>query len=614
MSQVSQVNSVDIYENFLLFHGAQLRASGVPEHYFKSICNKLKNQIFDAGEYFQLLLLDYGDEERGEKDPVFTVMSLQDIKTDDPNAIFLIDHALTFKSDILRRQLLENPEIAKRLSIMMGLSADDNVDSIVANIWRFCNFYSINSQGASVEDSLPLWYVMDELGSGIVHNDTPNCRVVPFIYTAEQATYSLLFPIRNIDEGEQITRDYVEGFLDNRDLFLLPWQENDFSEESLEQKEPDMAYFLQGRIEESLPENIDTVPSLNGNQPLKVFSDYNLVRQYLTDPAFEVLNEDGNSEEADILWLTKHFKGFNELNKNFPNTFINQFPFENVVTIKDLLAIVCRRSIEKHHNADNLTTFPSWLPTTYNLKTELRQFVSFFQNREEKEFDNHWIVKPFNLARSLDTHITNNLSEIIRLSQTGPKIVQKYIENPVLYNRPEVGGKVKFDVRYVILLTSTEPLIGHIYKKFFLRFSNVPFAMNEFDVYEKHFTVMNYNENANLKQLKCEEFLNEWRDQYAKYPWDKIEDEICEMFQETFIGATKEKPPRGIANNPQSRGLYAADIMLSWEDSKIQPKLLEINFIPDCQRACEYYKDFYNEIFKLLFLGQNDSDIFRKFT
>lgn len=455
---------------------------------------------------------------------------------------------------------------------------------------------------------------MDELGSAIVHNDEPNFRMIPFVHATEQITYSLLFPIKNVDEGDQITRDYAEGVEDNRSLMLIPWHNDDFSALSFEQREPDASYFLQGRIEESLAGTSAVTPVIDNNRPLKVFSDYEFVNQYLTDSAFEVMGEDRTSGDADILWFSKHFKGFKELSQNFPNTFVNQFPFENVVTIKDLLAIVCRRSIENHYEAATLQTFPVWLPTTYNLKTELKEFVSYFQNREERGLDNHWIIKPWNLARSLDTHITGNLSQIIRLSQTGPKIVQKYIENPVLFNRPDAGGRVKFDVRYVILLTSVEPLVAHVYKNFFLRFSNVPFAMNEFDIYEKHFTVMNYGENLVLKHLKCEDFLNEWQEQYAEHQWNEIEDKISEMLKEVFINATKQKPPCGIANNPQSRGLYAADIMLSWDDQKVQPKLLEINFIPDCKRACEYYKDFYNDIFKLLFLGQDNVNVFRRFS
>lgn len=102
-----------------------------------------------SGEFFQLLLIDYGEEERDEKDPVFAVVSLKEIKADDPNAVFLIDHALTFKTDILRKQLVDNPSIVNRLSIMMGLSDNDDVEKVMENIWRFSNFYSINAQGKS---------------------------------------------------------------------------------------------------------------------------------------------------------------------------------------------------------------------------------------------------------------------------------------------------------------------------------------------------------------------------------------------------------------------------------------------------------------------------------
>ena len=149
---MSADNNHIVYEQFLASHEIQLKASGVPEHLFKAINNKLHNQIFDAGEYFQLLLLDYGEEERGEKDPVFTVATLKEIKANDPNAVFLIDHALTFKPELLRKQLLENPSIVNRLSIMMGLSTNDDVEKVIDNIWRFSNFYSINAQGKETKN------------------------------------------------------------------------------------------------------------------------------------------------------------------------------------------------------------------------------------------------------------------------------------------------------------------------------------------------------------------------------------------------------------------------------------------------------------------------------
>ena len=69
---------------------------------------------------------------------------------------------------------------------------------------------------------------------------------------------------------------------------------------------------------------------------------------------------------------------------------INQFPFENVVTVKDLLSIVSRRMKSKEsdvnrngQNGESLNCSPKWLPVTFNLKTEIPKFVSYYQQREK---------------------------------------------------------------------------------------------------------------------------------------------------------------------------------------------------------------------------------------
>jgi tubulin--tyrosine ligase-like protein 12 len=603
---------------FVNQHKPQLQLSGVPEHFWPVLQKKLANEIFDAGEMFSLLLLDYGEDViRREEDPIWTVAVTQEdgLKADDPNSIYLIDHCWTFTTTVAKQQLQQIPGLLERLCTMMGInndegSRDERVEQVLNDrLWRYCNTYSVNAEGMDVEDRLPYWYVMDELGTGILHNDDPNFRLVPFIYLPTQTTFSLLFPIVDVDEGEQVFRDFVEGVADEkqRNALLLPWRQHAFYEQPFVPKEPDVAYFLEGHIKESLPEPT-VVPVVDGNRPLRVYTEYEFVKNYLTDPCFEVVDTE---QEADVLWLTQHFKLYKELSEARPNTFINQFPFENVITIKDLLSIVCRRGVTRFFDNDSLNTSPAWLPTTYNLKTDLAEFASYYQNRAQKGLNNHWIIKPWNLARGLDQHITRSLPQIMRLSQTGPKIAQKYIDRPVLFQRDGVDGKVKFDVRYVILLKNVDELEAYTYNNFFLRFANKPFAMNDFDCYEKHFTVMNYVPH-NLHHLKCADFLDKWADQYPQHPWTGVEAKILTMLREMLTGATAKRPPCGIADNPQSRALYAIDLMLAWDDEdQIQPKLLEVNFTPDCKRACEYYPQFYNDIFKLLFLDQVNLDMFK---
>ena len=44
---------------------------------------------------------------------------------------------------------------------------------------------------------------------------------------------------------------------------------------------------------------------------------------------------------------------------------------------------------------------------------------------EPRGLDNHWIVKPWNLARALDTQVSCKLPHILKQIYSGPKIVQK---------------------------------------------------------------------------------------------------------------------------------------------------------------------------------------------
>ena len=44
-----------------------------------------------------------------------------------------------------------------------------------------------------------------------------------------------------------------------------------------------------------------------------------------------------------------------------------------------------------------------------------------------------------------------------------------------------------------------------------------------------------------------------------------FQNDIFTMFRELFEAASSQPPPRGINPNPQSRAMYAIDLMLSWD-------------------------------------------------
>lgn len=607
------MDGISTYNTFIAVHKPQLILSGVPEHFWPTVCKKLRDQIFDSGLTFQLVQIDYDGGETTPYDPLWTVLSIRDIDRLDSSHVYLVDHAWTFKANAVRSNLRNVPGLLERMCNLMQVDAestDEKITRVSELVWKYAQTYAIGGSEFSVEERVPVWYVLDELGSGITHSDTPNFRAVPFIHIPDQMTYTLLFPIENVEEGSAVTRNFVEGEYSDtlqKEAMLIPWKHYDHFYEKFTQVEPDPAYFIEGHLVESLP-NLEALENTPDHAiKLKVFSEYRYINEYLTSSDFEIVD---NESDADILWYLNHFKTFKELSESSPSKFVNQFPFEYVITIKDLLAIVARRSAEKlgQDYNDELDTYPLWLPTTYNMKTELPKLVANYMQRKKNNLDNTWICKPYNLARGLDTYISATLDFLCRLPLTGPKIAQKYIENPVLFDRPEVG-MVKFDIRYVILLKSVNPTEVYIYKNFFLRFSNKAFAMTNFEDYEQHFTVMNYTEGVPLYRLLCKDFIEAWEKQYSSFNWEDVEKSIFDMMGELFTSATMKEAPCGIGKSPQSRALYAADIMLAWHkrdgEKVIQPKLLEVNWMPDCRRACEYYPDFYNDIFSVMFLNKD---------
>ncbi|XP_060067789.1 tubulin--tyrosine ligase-like protein 12 [Ylistrum balloti] len=627
----NSVNDEEMTEKFQKFienHFNQLQSSGVPQIHWKSLYVKLKEEVYDAGESFKMLCyeMESDDEETEEnKEPgedevinyKWMIEAMKDVQKDDPNSIFLIDHSWSYRVEEARKHLQTIPGLLQRMASLMAVKVSGRSNSqiekdILTEMWRFNQTYSFGHCERGDKDSMPVWYIMDEFGARIQHSESPTCRTAPFYWIETKMTYTLMWLLEDVEDGDEMTRDYVEAEedADIKKAKLYSWEPCDMKTVSYEQEEPDLEYFLQYARKETLPNLEKPFPGLPKDRNVRIFVEYNALGDHLTDKRFDIVE---TAEEADIIWTFQSWRDFKKLSEETPGKMINQFPCETVVTVKDMLAVVCRRMNKGVENPDTLERNPDWLPVTYNLKTELHKFASYFQHREEKGLDNHWIIKPWNLARGLDMHITNSLHHITRLPDSGPKVACKYVEDPVLFFREEVGN-VKFDVRYVVMLSSVKPLKLFVYRVFWLRFANKPFSLDTFDDYEKHYTVMNYVEGGiNLKQIHYNEFIPMFEGQYPAYPWDGVEESIFQMTREIFQGATALPPPQGFGPCPQSRALYAIDLLLRWSTNKsgvkeIRPVLCEVNFMPDCDRAVKYHPFFSNDVFSTLFLDDPDSE------
>jgi tubulin--tyrosine ligase-like protein 12 len=138
--------------------------------------------------------------------------------------------------------------------------------------------------------------------------------------------------------------------------------------------------------------------------------------------------------------------------------YLNQFYYEAAYVNKHHLANLVRLTL----TGDDREV----IQETFVLNESLPVFVGRFQERAKLGLENTWILKPTNMARSMDTWVSANLDQMLRVSESGPKIAQKYIERPCLFR-----GR-KFDMRFVLLVKSVLPLEVYTYEEFYTRHSN----------------------------------------------------------------------------------------------------------------------------------------------
>ncbi|TDH71126.1 uncharacterized protein CCR75_001925 [Bremia lactucae] len=613
---------------FLQQHQVQLMEAQVPEHLWPIAFYKLKNEVFDAGNYFFLARDEDGDLHAVVRDDV----DLAPIQPQSDEALFLVDHAWTFIADKMREQLKALPSLLERMKLLLQIeemASEELVKTVADRVWRYANTYRLGN--VKPEDATTIWYVMDEVGSAIEHGKVPNVRMAPFYYGPSQCAFSLFWTIEPIEGGNFLSRDYFLKYALDAPmhtallaaLFYEPGKDNTPFQKELQEVVADRAQnytleFARAQLQAIVSLNSDKPPDsaktitsdslstiVAGSNPIRIYSELELLHQNLTHSRFKLVD---NEEEAQVVWTTRHIKDYPKYTTNENVLIINQFPNERLLTCKDLLYEMCK--------LQNCGVKPKWLAETYNMASEFPELIARFiqcdliahKNGDEDDEGNHWICKPWNMARSIDTCIAQNAPHLARLAETGPKIACKYIHRPLLIDQR------KFDLRFLVMVKSTEPLELYLSGVYWLRIANEEFSMDSFEDFEKHFTVMNYS-GFSVRIMQNSEFVKRFDTEYPSEDWATVYNKICSSIKQLFEYATAQPPPFGLGRCSKSRALYGVDVMLSWEvdektgDESVCPIILETNFQPDCGRACKYFPHFFNDLMNVLVLDRPDETV-----
>ncbi|KAH0786767.1 tubulin--tyrosine ligase-like protein 12 [Histomonas meleagridis] len=398
------------------------------------------------------------------------------------------------------------------------------------------------------------WGLGDEVALSIHHSLNGNCNSMPCGSPKTFYTYFIFWPNRDLQPLEEITSNLYPliqfGSTSEVERPILPMQ----------------------------PLTSKFKSSVCTKRPIKVYLDNSTFKSNLHSDKFEIVE---NPNEADLQWISYHdTRDYEEIYKN--HILYNQIEGEQYTTIKDMM----------YENVLEYMGEVKWLPKTFILcePEDVTGFLEYDRKLKSSSQSSAWIVKAFNQTRGTFMVVTESPSEVLRHASVGPRLTQRYIWNPLL-----ISG-VKFDLRYIVLLKSVKPMELFAYKVFWPRLSPKKWALDDFDDYERHFTVMNYRAPSKVTHKTYVDFIEMFENENKGIKWDTVQQKIYEAIRDLFkCGCQK------MVATPYTKAMYGIDVMVT---NDLEPIILECNFQPDCKRACNLCPTFVDDVFEVLYVEQ----------
>ena len=288
-------------------------------------------------------------------------------------------------------------------------------------------------------------------------------------------------------------------------------------------------------------------------------------------------------------YLQTQIEGFKRCYKDIPNLINNINIPEKEININ--------KNINSNNNNNNNNAIGKYYINYFfvNLSKKIGSFQKMKIPKTHYIGKNLWIVKRTNLNRGRQMKVLSNLDEIIKeinliFEEKKPNylIIQKYIEDPLLYN-----GR-KFDIRIWVLFTylgKDSKYEAYVFKEGHLKACSDIFNIDSDNlfIHLTNYSVQKHNKNFSKTEIGNEISFKLFQDELNRQNSGKNfkKDIFPEIIKIIGISAKAVKNKINIMNRKNCFEIFGYDFIL---DVNYQPFLLEINTNPGLEESSPLIK------------------------